>query len=110
MINRKWLIVSVFLPIYGTVINGILLFLACFVKRQLPLKKWVVSMVISVCAFLASILVCLLLFKAIEGIFSLDVNAVVKLVISFVVSGIVMNIAFVAYYTKSVLKSQQDGK
>ncbi len=110
MINRKWLIVSVFLPFYGTLINAILLYRVCFVKRQLPLKKWWVSMVISTCAFLASILVCLLLFKAIEGIFSLDVNAVVKLAISFVISGIVMNLAFVIYYLKSVSKGQSDGK
>ena len=106
MINRKWLIVSVFLPFYGTLINTILLYRVCFVKRQLPLKKWVVSMAISTCAFLASILVCLLVFK----IISLDANAAVKLAISFVISGIVMNLAFVIYYLKSVSKGQSDGK
>ena len=106
MINKKWLIASIFIPIFGTAINFVLLYIY-YVKQQVAkFPKQLFSAELLCGAILViTFIVSGLLLRLIDGALSLSIPSNLGMIIAFVIAGIVMNVVFVIYY-----KSKIEGK
>ena len=97
MINKNWLKVSVFLPIWGTIINIFLLFVQSLKHKDISRMKIGISMMVCAIAFFIGVLVCSLVFK----IVGVSIAPQMKLVCSFVLAGFLMNFVFMMCYKKA---------
>lgn len=101
MINEKWLKISIFIPIWGTAINVLMLFIEYAKHKSFRFIKLFGGMALSGFTFG---IVALLFGQVIKYIFAqianLQLNTYIILLVSFIIAGIVMNVIFVLYYRK----------
>ncbi len=103
MINEKWLKISIFIPIWGTAINVLILFVEYAKHRSFRYIEWFGGMALPSLAF---VIVALILGFALKyALADLQVSTDIILLISFVIAGIVMNVVFVIYYKKVFAKN-----
>ena len=103
MINKKWLIASIFIPIFGTVINYLLLYIY-YVKQkttEYPKRLFLCGLLCGA-TFFVMFVVSGLLLRVIDDVASLSIPSNLGMVLAFVVAGIVMNVVFVIYYKKRI--------
>ncbi len=101
MINEKWLKISMFIPLWGTIINTLILFIEYVKHKSFKLIKLYGGMLLTGLTF---IIVTFLISQAVKYIICQFVNLQLEgymiLLISFVVAGIIMNVSFLLYYRK----------
>ena len=97
MLNTKWLKISMFIPIFGTIINCVILFVQSLKQKNISRIKIGLCMAVCAIAFLMGNIVCALVFK----ILSVSIAPQIRLICSFVLSGFLMNIVFWIYYKKA---------
>jgi len=103
MINKTWLKISMFIPIFGTSINCIILFSEYIKHKSYPYSKLMLFLLLPSVAFLVVAFLCILVIGQI--LYSLNVeNSNIALFISFAIAGIVMNVIFLIYYKHAFLK------
>ncbi len=101
MINKTWLKISCFIPIYGTVINLLILFIQYIRERAFSLKKIILGMITCAVSFPIGFIISALLCRVVYNIAGLPKdNMQIPLLISFILSGLIMNIVLLIYYKK----------
>ena len=110
MINKKWLIASVFIPIFGTVINYFLLY-SYYYKQQeriFPKKLFLCGLMCGI-TLLIMFVVSGLLLRLIDEVAGLNIPSNLGMLLAFIIAGLFMNIVFVIFYSKA-LKENDDKK
>jgi len=104
MINRKWLIISLFIPFLGTGINIMILFVKYIKNKSFSYGKLICGLVLPsiICAIV--FLTCIWLISTILAQLGVD-NQYISLFVSLIISGIVMNVIFLLYYKQTFFKS-----
>lgn len=101
MINKKWLTISIFIPIFGTVINFLLLYIFNFREKVFPMKKFFLGeLLCSVVFFIVFVLTGLIL-RFMDETLTLGMESYVGMILAFIIAGIVMNVVFVFYYAQN---------
>ena len=109
MINKKWLIASVFIPIFGTVINYFLLYSYYYKQKVIFPKKLFLCGLLCGLTLLIMFVVSGLLLRFIDEVAGLNIHSNLAMILSFIIAGLVMNIVFVIFYSKA-LKENDDKK
>ncbi len=92
-----------FIPIFGTSINCIILFLEYIKHKSYPYSKLMLSLLLPSVAFLVAAFLCVLVIGQISYALNVE-NSNITLFISFAIAGIVMNVIFLVYYKHAFLK------
>ena len=106
MINKKWLIASIFIPIWGTVVNFILLFVrynndkATGKETGFPKKIFLCELLCGAVFFLTFV-VSGLVMGLIDSL-GASIQSNVGMILAFVIAGLVMNVVFVIYYKRKI--------
>ena len=110
MINKKWLIASVFIPIFGTVINYFLLYSYYYKQKEIvfPKKLFLCGLLCGL-TLLIMFVVSGLLLRFIDEVAGLNISSNLGMLLSFMIAGVVMNIVFVIFYSKAI-KENDDKK
>ena len=105
MLNSKWLKVSMFIPVFGTIINCFMLYIESFKQKNFSRKRLGLCMAVCAVMFLVGMIVCALLFKFICFISNSSIDSQIQLIFSFVISGLLMNIIFKKYYRETFVSN-----
>ena len=110
MINKKWLIASVFIPIIGTVINLFLLYSYYYNQKErvFPKRLFLCGLLCGV-TLLIVFVVSGLLLGFIDEVAGLNIPSNLGMILAFIIAGLAMNIVFVIFYSKA-LKENDDKK
>lgn len=102
MINKKWLIASIFIPIFGTAINFLLLYIHHVKQKatEYPKQLFFGGILCSV-VFLLMFVVSGLVLRLIDS-FGAKIESYVGMILAFIIAGIVMNVIFVIYYKRKI--------
>ncbi len=103
MINKKWLILSMFIPLYGGIINLFILFRKNYKKKE-SMKNIYILMAMS--AILTAIVIIILLFGItfmIEFLFSNEsmLHSDISLFLSFILGGYFLNLYVLKFYKQT---------
>ncbi|MCH5159958.1 MAG: hypothetical protein J1F66_03820 [Clostridiales bacterium] len=103
MINKKWLIASVFIPIFGIVINFLLLYIYYIKQKttEYPKQLFLCGLLCGATFFIMFVLSGLLL-RFIDDVSSFSMSSNLGMILAFIVAGIVMNVIFVIYYKRKI--------
>lgn len=102
MINKKWLIASIFIPIWGTVVNFLLLYIY-YAKQKVtgyPKQLFIVGILCGL-VFLFMFVVGGLVLRLIDT-FGANIESYVGMILAFIIAGLVMNVIFVIYYKRKI--------
>lgn len=103
MINRKWLIASIFVPIWGTVINFILLYIQRSKEKEIEFpKKIFLFELLCGATFLITFIVSGLLLRFVDEVANLNIPSNLGMILAFIIAGLVMNVVFVIYYKRKI--------
>lgn len=104
MINKRWLIASIFIPIFGTVINFLLLYIH-YVKQKVTEypKQLFFGGILCGVVFLVIFVLSGLVLRLIDT-FGVNIKSYVGMILAFIIAGIVMNVIFVVYYKRKIEK------
>ncbi|MBE6639305.1 MAG: hypothetical protein E7616_07640 [Ruminococcaceae bacterium] len=105
MINKTWLKISLVLPLLGITINELLISFY-YMKNKDNAKNqekinYIIAVLIPFAGLVAGVLVCELFYRGYSMMAGSEINIFIRLTISGVVTGTLMNLAFVMYYLKA---------
>ena len=103
MINKKWLIVSIFIPIFGTVINYLLLYIYYIKQKatEYPKQLFLGGLLCGATFFIMFVVTGLIL-RFIDDVLNLSIPSSLGMILAFIVAGTVMNVIFVVYYKRKI--------
>ena len=101
MINERWLKISAFIPIFGTIVNCLIIFLSHIKNGTVRLKKLLMCMMVCGIVFACSAIAGAGVFNVIARVLGISVLSYVKMGIVFFFSGFVMNIVFLKWYNET---------
>ena len=103
MINKRWLIASIFIPIWGSAINFLLLYIY-YVKQKVteyPKRLFFCGLLCGVVFFAMFVLTGFIL-RFMDESLGLNMASYVGMILAFIIAGIVMNVVFVIYYKRKI--------
>ena len=103
MINKKWLIASIFIPIFGTVINFILLYIYRIKQKETEYPKQLfLGELLCGAVFFAVFVLTGFILRFMDELLALNMASYVGMILAFIIAGIVMNVIFVVYYKRKI--------
>lgn len=98
MINKKWLIASIFIPIWGTVVNFLLLYIY-YAKQKVTgyPKQLFLGGILCGLVFLVMFIVSGFVLRLVDSL-GANIEFYVGMFLAFIIAGLVMNVIFVIYY------------